>query len=44
MYAMENRPPAEVAKELGISVNAVYINKCRALDFLRRTVHELEKL
>lgn len=44
MYVMQELPPAEVAAALGISVNAVYINKCRALEFLRRTVHELEKL
>lgn len=44
MYVMEERPPAEVAAKLGISVNAVYINKCRALEHLRRTIRELEKL
>ena len=44
MYVMLDMPPAEVARQLGLSVNAVYINKCRALEFLRRTVHELERL
>lgn len=44
MYVMQGMPPAEVAEKLGISVNAVYINKCRALEFLRRTVRELDKL
>ena len=41
---MEEIPPNKVAAELGISVNAVYINKCRALEHLRRTIRELEKL
>ncbi|MBR7138812.1 MAG: sigma-70 family RNA polymerase sigma factor [Lentisphaeria bacterium] len=44
MYVMEEIPPNKVAAELGISVNAVYINKCRALEHLRRTIRELEKL
>lgn len=44
MYVMDEIPPAQVAAELGISVNAVYINKCRAVDHLRRTIRELEKL
>ena len=44
MYVIENRPPAEVAAELGISLNAVYVNKFRALEHLRRTIRNLNKL
>lgn len=44
MYVMQELPAARVAAELGISVNAVYINKCRAVEHLRRTIRELEKL
>lgn len=44
MYVMEEIPAVEVAARLGISVNAVYINKCRAMEHLRRTIRELEKL
>jgi DNA-directed RNA polymerase specialized sigma24 family protein len=44
MYVMEELPANEVAATLGISVNAVYINKCRAIEHLRRTIRELEKL
>ena len=44
MYVMEEIPPAEVASELGISINAVYVNKSRALEHLRRTIRTLESL
>jgi DNA-directed RNA polymerase specialized sigma24 family protein len=44
MYVVEELPPAEVAAKLGVSVNAVYINKCRALEHLRRMIRELEKM
>jgi RNA polymerase sigma factor (sigma-70 family) len=44
MYVMEELPANEVAATLGISVNAVYINKCRAIEHLRQTIRELEKL
>jgi hypothetical protein len=44
MYVIENTPPAEVAAELGISLNAVYVNKFRALEHLRRTIRHLNKL
>lgn len=44
MYVLEGMSPAKVASELGISLNAVYVNKCRALEHLRRTVRGLEKL
>ena len=43
-YVLRNEPPAKVASELGITVNAVYINKSRTLDQLRRVVRQLEKL
>ena len=44
LYVIEGRSPAAVAAELGISVNAVYINKSRALEHLRRTVKMLNQL
>lgn len=44
MYVLEEKSPAQVASALGISVNAVYVNKCRALEHLRRSVRMLEKL
>ena len=44
MYVVEEIPAVQVASRLGISVNAVYINKCRAMEHLRRTLRELEKL
>ena len=43
-YVLRNEPPAKVANELGVTVNAVYINKSRTLDQLRRVVRQLEKL
>ncbi len=43
-YVIEGKKPADVAAMFGISVNAVYINKCRALEHLRRTVKMLDKL
>ena len=43
-YAVLKRKPAEVAAGLGITVNAVYINKSRAVEQLRQLVRELEKL
>ena len=43
-YVIEEKKPAEVADSLGISVNAVYINKCRALEHLRRTIKMLDQL
>ena len=44
MYVMEEIPPADVAAKLGISINAVYVNKSRALEHLRRTIRTLECL
>jgi RNA polymerase sigma-70 factor (ECF subfamily) len=44
MYAVEQMPPAEVAAELGISVNAVYVNKSRALAHLRQTIRLLDSM
>lgn len=43
-YVIEGMPPAEVASRLGITVNAVYINKSRAVERLRKTVKKLEEL
>ena len=33
---MQGRPAAEVARELGLSENAVYIARCRVLRRLRQ--------
>lgn len=44
MYVIEETPPNDVASRLGISVNAVYIHKCRALDLLRGNIKKLENL
>lgn len=44
MYAIEQIPPAEVAARLGISVNAVYVNKSRALEHLRQTIRQLDSM
>lgn len=44
LYVIKEQPSPLVASILGISVNAVYIHKCRALDSLRKTVRKLEKL
>ena len=43
-YAIAGDPPELVARELGISVNAVYVNKCRALARLRSIVRQLNTL
>lgn len=43
-YVIEGRKPTEISEDLGISVNAIYINKCRALEHLRRTVKMLDQL
>jgi DNA-directed RNA polymerase specialized sigma24 family protein len=37
---MEDRPPAEVACDLGVSVNAVHIAKSRVLRHLRDELGE----
>ena len=44
MYVIEEVPPAEVAEKLGISINAVYVNKSRAMEHLRRIIRNLECL
>lgn len=44
LYVIKEESPAKVATKLGISVNAVYIHKSRALDLLRRTIKKLEEL
>lgn len=41
LYAMENRPPKEVAKQLGVTVNAVYLAKSRIISLLRWRIDEL---
>jgi RNA polymerase sigma-70 factor (ECF subfamily) len=38
---VQGRPPAEVARELGISENAVYISRCRVLRRLREELSGL---
>lgn len=42
LYAIHQTPASEVAKLLGISRNAVYINKCRALRRLREVLADLQ--
>jgi RNA polymerase sigma-70 factor (ECF subfamily) len=41
--AVEGRPPAMVAKEVGISVGAIYIAKSRVLARLREQIRQLEE-
>lgn len=43
-YAIRGEPPEEVARGLGMSVNAVYVNKCRALARLRCIARQLNTL
>ena len=43
-YAIEGWEPSQVAAELGLSVNAVYVNKCRAIGRLRNIVKQLDTL
>ena len=43
-YAIQGGPPARVAAGLGLTTNAVYIAKCRALEQLRVIVRQLETL
>ena len=38
---VQGRPPADVARQLGISENAVYLAKCRVLRRLRQELKEL---
>jgi hypothetical protein len=33
---LKDRPGAEIARELGIQPNAVYVNSCRVLKLVRR--------
>lgn len=40
LTAVENRPAASVARELGFSVGNVYSAKCRVLDRIRKHVQE----
>ena len=44
MYVIEEIPPQKVAAELGISINAVYINKSRAIEHLRQIIRQLDRL
>jgi RNA polymerase sigma-70 factor (ECF subfamily) len=39
--ALENKPPAEVARELGLSVGAVYVARSRVLSRLRRHIEQM---
>ena len=41
LYALEDRPAAETAELLGISVNSVYVAKTRCLKILRETAARL---
>ncbi|MHC4407216.1 MAG: sigma-70 family RNA polymerase sigma factor [Planctomycetota bacterium] len=43
LTAVETRPPADVAKQLELSVGAVYAAKCRVLQRLRVSVGEIEE-
>jgi RNA polymerase sigma-70 factor (ECF subfamily) len=42
LTAIENRPPAEAARELGVSVGAVYIAKSRVLARLREQIQQVQ--
>jgi RNA polymerase sigma-70 factor (ECF subfamily) len=39
--AIEDRPPSQVAGELGLSVGAVYVARCRVLSRLRRRIKKM---
>jgi hypothetical protein len=39
--SLENRDPIEVADELGMSRNAVYIAKCRVIRRLGKQIHSI---
>ena len=41
--AFEEKPPAEVAAEVGMTVNEVYVAKSRVLQRLQRIMAELEE-
>ena len=43
-YALDGEAPERVARSLGVSVNAVYVNKCRLLARLRGIVRQLNTL
>jgi len=43
LTAVENRPPADVAKQIGLSVGAIYAAKCRVLKRLREAVSEIDE-
>jgi RNA polymerase sigma factor (sigma-70 family) len=43
LTAVENRPPADVAKQLQLSIGAVYAAKCRVLQRLRDSVGEIDE-
>jgi len=40
-YVVEDRPPEDIAQELGISVNSVYLSKSRVLRRLREELTDL---
>ena len=43
LTAVENRSPADVAKQVGLSIGAVYAAKCRVLQRLRVLVREIDE-
>ena len=44
LYVLEEWPPAEVAEHLGMSRNAVYINKSRIIERLREVQRQMEEI
>jgi RNA polymerase sigma factor (sigma-70 family) len=42
-YVLLGQAPCKVAEDLNITVNAVYVNKCRTLDHLRRIIKMLDE-
>jgi RNA polymerase sigma-70 factor, ECF subfamily len=43
LYAIDSLPPADVAKQLNISINAVYVAKNRMLKHLKDEVQQIRK-
>jgi len=43
LYAVENKPPADVASALGMSINSVYVHKTRILGMIREEAEKLIK-
>ncbi|MFO0916478.1 MAG: sigma-70 family RNA polymerase sigma factor [Pirellulales bacterium] len=42
LTAIDRQPPAEVGRQLGMTVGAVYAAKCRVLARLRESAHQLD--